>query len=443
MESQNQKYCGKLIYMNQLADKIRRRLFSVRLRHVLSLSFLGFLGPGLIATAAGNDAGGIATYASAGANFGYGMLWIMVLLTGSFILVQEMSARLGAATGKGFSDLVRENFDLRATVVMMTLLFLGNAGLVVTEFAGIAMSMELFGFSKYLSVPLAAAVIWWLIVKGSYHKVEKIFLLMSGILISYVIATFMAHPDWNSVFTSIVKPTLSTDSNYLLFVVALAGTTIAPFMQIYAQSSIVEKGITMSDFKMERLDTFVGVVFANLVACFIIIATGSTLFPAGIRIETAKDAALALAPLAGPFASVLFGAGLLGASLLAAGVVPLTTSFALANAFGWESGVNRSLEEAPILYALFTFLIVMAATIVLSPALSLIKLLIGFQVINGLLLPIQLIFMMKLANNRAVMGKHTNSKLFNMAMWVTIIAVSSAALLFVGSVLLTYGRTFF
>lgn len=406
------------------------------------MPFLAFLGPGLIATAAGNDAGGIATYASVGAKFGYDMLFLMLILTPGFILVQEMAARLGAATGKGFSDLVRENFDLRTTVVMMALMFLGNAGLVVTEFAGVAASIELFGITKYISVPIAAVLIWWLIVKGTYHKVEKIFLLMSSILLSYVVAAFLAGPNWSQVLLHSVRPTIPTDPSFLLFTVALIGTTIAPFMQIYAQSSVVEKGITMSDFKLERIDTFIGTIFANLIACFIIIATGSTLFKSGIQIETASDAALALAPLAGDFAKILFGVGLLGASLLAAGVVPLTTSFALANAFGWEAGVNRSLEEAPAFYAVFTFLIAMAATIVLSPSLSLIKLLIGFQIVNGLLLPVQLIYMMKLANNHTLMGKHTNSKWFNLGMWATIIGVSTASLLFLGSILFTFIKPF-
>lgn len=414
----------------------------LRLRHVLPLSFLGFLGPGLIATAAGNDAGGIATYAVAGAKYGYATLWIMIVLTFGFILVQEMAARLGAASGKGFSDLVRENFDLRATIFVMTLLFLGNTGLVVSEFAGVAASLEMFGISKYLSVPVSAFFIWWLIVKGSYHKVEKVFLLMSGILLSYVIATFFAKPDWLEVGRHAVTPVILPDAGFLMLMVALIGTTIAPFMQVFAQTAVVEKGITMSDFKYERIDTLVGTVFANLVAVFIIIATGSTLFKAGIGIETASDAALALTPLAGKFSTVLFGLGLLGASLLAAGVVPLTTSFALTNAFGWESGINRTLEEAPIFYAIFTFLIVMGATIVLSPAISLIKLLVGLQVVNGLLLPIQLLFMMKLANNHAVMGRHTNSKLFNFGMWITIIAVSTAAILFVGSFSLTLIRSY-
>lgn len=409
-----------------------------RMRRIFKFPYLAFLGPGLIATAAGNDAGGIATYASAGANFGYEMLFLMVSLTLSFVLVQEMSARLGAATGKGFSDLVRENFDLRATILMMTFMFLGNAGLVVTEFAGIAASLELFGITKYLSVPVAAVFIWWLIAKGSYHKVEKVFLVMSGLLISYIFAAILAKPDWGQVFHHMVTPTFSANPAHLLFTVALIGTTIAPFMQVYAQSAVVEKGITMSDFKLERIDTLVGTLFANLVACFIIIATGSTLFKAGIRIETAADAAQALTPFAGEFARVLFGIGLLGASLLAAGVVPLTTSFALANAFGWEAGVNRTLEEAPIFYAVFTFLVVVSATIVLSPTISLIKLLIGFQVVNGVLLPIQLVYMMKLANNSSLMGKHVNGKIFNWLMWLTIIAITAASVLFIGTTLIRF-----
>lgn len=393
----------------------------------------GFLGPGLIATAAGNDAGGIATYASAGAHFGLTILWIMTFLTPGFILIQEMAARLGAATGKGFSDLVRENFSLKTTVFMMGLLFVGNTGLVVSEFAGIAAALELIGVSKYISVPFFAVFIWWLIVKGTYHKVEKLFLLMSGILLSYIIAAFLARPDWGDVSNHLFLPTISTDPNFLLFTVALIGTTIAPFMQIYAQSAVVEKGITMSNFKLERLDTIVGTLFANLIAIFIIIATATTLFPAGIEIETAKDATLALVPFAGQFASILFGVGLLGASLLAAGVVPLTTSFALSNAFGWESGVNRSFEEAPIFYAIFTFLIVLSATIVLSPALSLIKLLIGMQLVNGILLPIQLFFMLKLANKKELMGNHRNGKVFNVIVGVNLIGISIAAILFVGS----------
>ncbi|MEK7165431.1 MAG: divalent metal cation transporter [Patescibacteria group bacterium] len=402
------------------------------------LHYLAFLGPGLIATAAGNDAGGIATYSVAGALFGYSILWIMVPLTVSFILVQEMSARLGAVTGKGFSDLVRENFSLRTTVAMMTLLLLGNAGIVVSEFAGIAASLELFGITKYISVPIAAIFIWWLIVKGNYHKIERVFLLMSGILLSYIVAAFLSKPDPTQILTGLLIPTVHQDISFLMYGIALVGTTIAPFMQIYAQASVVEKGITVNDLKLERLDTIVGTVFANIVAVFIIIATAATLHPLGIRIETAADAARALTPFAGDYARILFGVGLLGASLLAAGVVPLTTAFAISNAFGWESGVNRSLDEAPIFYAIFTILIVMAATIILTPAVSLIQILVGFQVVNGILLPIELVFMMKLANNSVLMGKYRNGKVFNLIIWATIIIVGSASLLLVGSVVFGY-----
>lgn len=415
----------------------------IKIRKFFPLTYLAILGPGLIATAAGNDAGGIATYASAGANFGYQVLWIMTFLTVGFVLIQEMSARLGAATGKGFSDLVRENFSLRSTVFMMSLLFIGNIGLVISEFAGIAASLELIGITKYISVPFSALLIWWLIVKGNYPKVEKIFLLMSGILLSYIFAALLAKPDWNLVLVNLIRPTISNDPNYLLFVVALIGTTIAPFMQVYAQSAVVEKGITMSDFKLERIDTFIGTIFANIVAVFIIIATASTLHPVGIKIDTAAQAANALAPFAGNFATILFATGLLGASLLAAGVVPLTTSFALANAFGWESGVNRSFDEAPIFYAIFTFIIVLSATIVLSPALSLMKLLVGLQVVNGVLLPIQLTFMLKLANNKDIMGKHTNGKIFNAIVIATLIAVTAAVVLFIGISILNILKNFF
>jgi len=413
-----------------------------RIRRFFPFTILAILGPGLIATAAGNDAGGIATYASAGAHFGLSVLWIMTFLTVGFVLIQEMAARLGAATGKGFSDLIRENFSLRMTVFMMSLLLLGNIGLVVSEFAGIAASLELLGITKYISVPVGAVVIWFLIVKGNYPKVEKIFLLMSGFLLSYIFAAILAKPDWNSVAINLIRPSVSPDPEFFLFTVALIGTTIAPFMQVFAQSAVVEKGITMSDFKYTRIDTLIGTLFANLVAIFIIIATASTLFPAGIRIDTAADAATALVPFAGEFARILFALGLLGASLLAAGVVPLTTSFALANAFGWEAGINRSFEEAPIFYAMFTFIIVLSATIVLSPALSLIKLLVGLQVVNGLLLPIQLYFMLKLANNKNLMGKHVNPVWFNSIVIITMIVVTVAVFLFLGSSIVTLFQSY-
>ncbi|RJQ29962.1 divalent metal cation transporter [Candidatus Parcubacteria bacterium] len=406
------------------------------IKKLFRLPFFAIVGPGLIAAAAGNDPGGIATYSVAGAKYGFSLLWAMIPLTIGFMTVQEMAARLGAATGKGFSDLVRENFSLRATMFMMAVLFLGNCGIVVTQFVGIAASMELFGISKYITVPVAGVLIWWLIVKGTYPKIEKIFLLMSGILISYIITALYVQPDWLTIGKNIISPVIPRDTQYITFLVAIIGTTIAPFMQIFAQSSVVEKGITMSDFKFARLDTFIGTIFANTVAVFIIITTASTLFPAGVVIETAADAAQALVPFAGQFAQVLFAVGLLGASLLAAGVVPLTTSFALSNAFGWESGVNRTFEEAPIFYAIFTFLIVFAATITLSPSVSLIRLLVGFQIVNGVLLPIQLYFMLKLANDKGVMGKYRNSLSSNIFAYGTAIFVSIAAILFLGTAVL-------
>ncbi len=403
-----------------------RRIF----HRIFRLTPLAILGPGLIATAAGNDAGGIATYSVAGATFGYAILWIMLPLTISFIAVQELSARLGAATGKGFSDLVRENFDLRSAVFMMVLLFAGNAGLVVSEFAGIAASLEMFGVSKYISIPLAAGILWWLIVKGNYEKVEKIFLAMSAVLISYLITMVVAKPQWATVGMFLIKPHITADLGYITLLVALIGTTIAPFMQVYAQSAVVEKGITMNDFGHERIDTFIGTIFANLVAVAIMVVTATVLYPHGIHIEDAATAATALIPFAGEFAYVLFAVGLLGASLLAAGVVPITTAFALSNAFGWESGVNHQFKDAPLFYLIFTSLILFGALITLSPAVSLIKLLVGLQVVNGILLPIQLYFMYRLANNANIMGKHRNGRLANTILLITIVAVGTAVAAF-------------
>ncbi len=403
----------------------------LRVRKFGALKYLMILGPGLVATAAGNDAGGIATYAVAGAQFGLKFLWLLIPLTIGLYIVQEMSARLGAVTGKGFSDLIRENFSLRTTVFMMIILFVANAGVVVSNFAGMAASFEMFGISKYISVPLISIFLWWIIVKGNYHKVEKLFILMSTILLSYIAAALFAKPYWGEVAINIVKPSFSFSPGYIGLLIAFVGTTIAPYMQMYAQSSVVEKGITMSTYKFERIDTLIGCVFSNIVTLFIIIATAYTLYPAGIKIESASDAAKALVPFAGNFAKILFGVGLLGASMLAAAVISLTTSFSVCNAFGWECGVNRNLEEAPIFYSLFTILIVMSATITLSPAISLIQLLLSLQVLNGILLPVELLFIMKLINNKTLMGKYTNHKVFNFSAWTITILVSICALLYI------------
>lgn len=417
--------------------------FLRRMRRVFHIPFLALLGPGLIAAAAGNDAGGIATYSIAGADFGYRLLWLMVPLTAGLIIVQEMSARLGVVTGKGFSDLIRENFNLKTTVFLMGILTLANASLVISEFAGVAASFELFGISKYVSVPITAFFLWWLIVKGTYPKAEKLFIIMSALLISYVPAAFLAHANWVHIGIELFHPTIPATFPQMSVAIALLGTTISPYMQLFAQSSVVEKGITISNYNAERIDTIVGVVFSNLIAIFIIVAAAETLYPAQVNIENAKTAALALQPFAGSWATILFGVGFLGASLLAAGVLPLTTAFALCNAFGWESGVNRSLTEAPIFYAIFTFLIVLSATIVLSPAISLIELLYKLQILNAIILPVELFFMVKLINNHQLMGKYVNGKLYNLLVWACVLVIGGVSFIYMGSTLFNFITSFF
>jgi Mn2+/Fe2+ NRAMP family transporter len=399
-----------------------------RFRERTWLRYLAVLGPGIIAAAAGNDAGGIATYASAGAQYGYSLLWAMVLITGSLTVVQEMSARLGAVTGKGLSDLIRERFGLRWTAVAMLTLLIANAGTTISEFIGIAASMELFGISKYLSVSCAAVAIWWLVVKGSYRRVERIFLVMTLVFFAYVVAAFLAHPDWSAVVHHTFVPTVHWDAAFLVMFVALVGTTITPYMQVFQQSVVVEKGITINDYGIERIDTISGVLFSNLVAFFIIVATGATLFVNHSTIETAADAAKALAPLAGRFAETLFAIGLLGASMLAAGVLPVATSFSICEAFGWESGVSHDVRAAKIFYGIFMGLVALGALVTLLPGLPLIQLLIIVQVGNGILLPIELAFMMILVNDRELMGNHVNGPVMNTLAWGTTIIISLLAI---------------
>jgi NRAMP (natural resistance-associated macrophage protein)-like metal ion transporter len=399
-----------------------------RFRERTWLRYLAVLGPGIIAAAAGNDAGGIATYAAAGAQYGYSLLWAMLLITVSLTVVQEMSARLGAVTGKGLSDLIRERFGLRWTAVAMLTLLIANAGTTISEFIGIAASMELFGMSKYLSVPCAAVAIWWLVVKGSYRRVEHIFLVMTLVCFAYVVSAFVAHPDWSAVAHHTFVPTVHWDTAFLMMFVALVGTTITPYMQVFQQSAVVEKGITINDYSIERIDTISGVLFSNLVAFFIIVATGATLFVNHITIETAADAAKALAPLAGRFAETLFAIGLFGASMLAAGVLPLATSFSICEAFGWASGVSRDVREAKIFYGIFMGLVALGALVTLMPGLPLIRLLIIVQVGNGILLPIELAFMMILINDRELMGNHVNGPVLNTLAWGTTIIISLLAI---------------
>jgi len=393
--------------------------------------YLAAVGPGLLAASAGNDAGGIATYASAGAQYGYSLLWVMILITIAVAIVQEMSARLGAVTGKGFADLVRENFPIRATALIMFTLFVANLGIIVSEFVGIAAAAELFGVSRYVAVPLAAVCIWLLITRGSYARVERILLLLSAVFIAYVASAFLVKPDPDALFQGFV-PHVRNDSDYIMLIVALVGTTISPYMQLYVQSSVVEKGVSMSEYSYTRIDVMVGTALAGIVAGCIIIATGATLHPQHIAIETAADAARALAPLAGTNATWLFGIGLLGASLLAAGILPLATTYMLSESLGFERGVSRSWSEAPVFMGVFTVLLAVGAIVALIPGLPLIDVLVGVYVLNGLLLPIELVAIALLVSNQELMGNYRNQGAYQWLVWGIVGVVGLLSLTYLG-----------
>jgi Mn2+/Fe2+ NRAMP family transporter len=396
------------------------------------MPYLMALGPGLLAASAGNDAGGIATYASAGATYGYNMLWAMVVVTIFVGVVQEMSARLGAVTGKGFSDLVRETFPLRMTAFILGTLFIANLGIIISEFVGIAAAAELFGVQRYFAVPLAAVVVWLLITRGSYGNVEKVFLALTLVFFAYIGAAFLARPDWGIVLHSVVQPQITWDASYLQLLIAIIGTTISPYMQLYVQSSVAEKGVTPAEYSYTRFDVIVGTIFAGIVASFIIIATAATLHPRGIVIETAADAAMALEPIAGQFARELFALGLLGASLLAAGVLPLATTYVMSEALGFERGVSRTWQEAPVFLGLFTGLTAVGALLALIPGLPLIQVLVGVYVLNGLLLPIELFAILRLINNHELMGPYVNGRFYNLAAYGIAIVLSLLSLALIG-----------
>jgi len=408
-------------------------------RRLPLFAFLGVIGPGVIAASAGNDAGGISTYSVAGARYGYTMLWMMLAMTPSFIIIQEMAGRMGAVTGKGFSALIRERFGVRPTFGAMLMLLASNAATTVAEFAGIAAAMELFGVPRLVSVPIAAFVVWLLVVRGSYRHVEKVLLALSSVFIAYVIAAIIAKPDWGEVVHSFVVPTIVPERAFIALAIGLTGTTIAPWMQFLVQSNIVEKGTTIKEWALAKWDVIVGAVSANVIACFIIITTATVLYPEGIEITGAGQAARALAPLAGPYAEMLFAIGLLSASVLAAAVLPLTASYAVCEAFGWESGLDRSWAEAPIFNGLYTVVIVAAAGVILIPGLNLIAIMLVSQVINGMLLPFLLIFMMIIVNDRRIMGRHVNTRLNNTLSWGTIVVVITLTLVLLAMTLLGVG----
>jgi NRAMP (natural resistance-associated macrophage protein)-like metal ion transporter len=399
------------------------------------IAYLAVIGPGMVAANAGNDAGGIATYASAGAAYGYALLWTLIPLVFALGIVQETCARMGAVTGKGLSDLIREQFGVRWMALVMLALLVANGGVTVSEFVGIAAATELFGVPRYISVPLAAFAIWWLVVKGSYKRVERVFLLMSLVFLGYIISAFLARPDWGELARQMVRPEIRFDAGYLFTVVALIGTTISPYMQVFVQSSVVEKGVTEEDYALTRADVWTGTAFAISVAFFIVVSTAAALHAhgAGTQIESAEQAARALEPLAGTYARTLFGVGLFGASMLAAGVLPLATAYSISEALGFEKGVSSSFREAPIFVGIFTFLIVVGGAVAILPGLPLIDVLLVTQVINGLLLPILLVAVLRLVNNRDLMGDHTNGRVYNAASWLTVLVVSSLSLLFIAT----------
>ena len=387
------------------------------------LIFAAVVGPGIITANVDNDAGGILTYSQAGAQFGHGLLWTLIPVTLALILVQELAARMGAVTGKGLSDLIREEFGLRITFFMMLAVLLINFGNVVTEFAGIAGSMELFGLQRIYSVPLSAVVVWLIVVKGQYKSVEKVFLVASCFYITYIFAGILARPAWtNALFRTIVPPPRAQllQKDYLYMAIALVGTTIAPWMQFYLQASIVEKGVTRRDYKLSRIDVIAGCFFTDLVAWFIIVACAATLYVHGLRdIREPADAATALRPLAGDYAYILFALGLFNASLFAASILPLSTAYTVCEGLGFESGVGKKFSEAPVFYWLYTILIAAGAGVILIPSLPLIRISILSQAINGIAIPFVLIFMLLLVNKRELMGEFVNSRLYNALSWLT------------------------
>ena len=413
--------------MRRGAQGVRRTV--ARRRRLLA--YVAILGPGMITANAGNDAGGIATFASVGADFGYSLLWILIPITISLGIVQEMCARMGAVTGKGLADLIRERFGVRWTALIMLALLVANAGVTVSEFVGIAAATELFGISRFITVPLAAIGVWWLVVKGSYKRVERAFLLMSLVFLGYIISAFLSRPDWTGVAVGLVRPEFRLEHAFLFTFVAIVGTTISPYMQVYVQSSVVEKGVTPDDYAKTKTDVWVGTIFAILIVFFIIVSTAATLHKSGIEISTAADAARALRPLAGRYAETLFGIGLFGASMLAAGVLPLATAYSISEALGFEKGVSRSFREAPIFLGTFTFLVAVGAAIAIVPNLPLFRVLLVTQVINGLLLPVVLFAVLRLVNNRELMGNYVNGPLYNIAAWLTAILVTLLSLLFI------------
>jgi len=403
-------------------ERTRRlpRRMPLRAMRFRLLAFFAIFGPGFITANVDNDPGGILTYSQAGAKFGYALLWTLIPITLALIVVQEMAARMGAVTGKGLSDLIREEFGLRATFFTMLVLGLADFGNIMAEFAGIASGMSLFSVSKYISVPLGASLVWIMVVRNSYKPVERILIGFSLLYFAYVVSAFLAHPDWKAAIHDTIVPTISKSSDYLVAVIGVIGTTITPWMQFYLQASIVEKGIGKKQYPLSRLDVIIGCIITDVVAFFIVLSCAATLYRSGIHdISEAAAAADALKPLAGEWAALMFAIGLVNAAVLSAAILPLATAYNVCEGLGLESGVNRKFSEAPAFYWLYTLLIAFGAGVVLLPGIPLIKVIYYSQVVNGLLLPFLLVFMLVLINKKDLMGEYRNSPLINVAAWTT------------------------
>ena len=396
------------------------------------------IGPGVITANVDNDAGGITTYSLAGARFGYSLLWTLLPVTLALVVIQEMCARMGVVTGKGLSDLIREQFGVRVTFYIMVTLLFTNLANTIAEFAGVAAALEIFGVTKYISIPVAALFVWWLIVYGTYRRVEKVFLVACLFYVAYLISGFMARPPWAEVLTRMVVPEFYWRGDYLVMLVAVVGTTIAPWMQFYLQAAVVEKGVRISDYRYTRYDVAVGCIVAVVVAMFIMVACAATLYQHHIPIETAQDAAWALAPLAGKYCASLFAFGLFNASLFAASVLPLSTAYYVCEGFGWETGIDKRFREAPQFFGLYTTLIVLGSAFILIPRFPLLTVMYWSQVLNGALLPVVLIFILLLVNRTDLMGTYVNSRTYNIVAWGSSVIMIVLTLIMVGLLLLGY-----
>jgi NRAMP (natural resistance-associated macrophage protein)-like metal ion transporter len=387
------------------------------------------MGPGIITASVDQDAGGITTYSVAGAQFGYTHLWSLPLIILALAVVQEMGTRMGVVTGRGLADLIRERFGVRFTLIAMATLVLANVANTASEFAGVAASFEIFGISRLWSVPFAAVLVFCLVAQGTYKAIERIFLAASALYVVYFISAFLANPPWATILRQTVRPTFSLHGGYLTTLITIVGTTIAPWMQFYLQSTIVDKGIRLRDLRWARLDAYIGSVAAGLIAFFIIVACGATLYPNGIRVESAKDAALALEPFAGRYATILFAFGLLNASIFSAAILPLSTAYAVCEALGWETGVDRRPKEAPGFFTIFTLMILVGAVPILLPRTPLVAIMFWSQTLNGVLLPLVLVVMLKLINDPSLMGRHVNTVPFNLVAWGTAAVMTALSVL--------------